>query len=235
MKDIEVFDQLSKRQLRQTAEKEVTSDDADQVANRIWKRSKAKNQNKVENGHQTSGVNFTNPLMQSTNGLTQRVCQNQFHQQNLTQLYQHTQLDFYASCSATYASKLCIILLAQKLLNKTWWNWPLESSQFHQQYWWQSRTDFAQIICDNPIVREHLVHQSSVSDISSYQITPNDRIVPVMVKRMSDKIVIHLTWSQHFNPVKNWCSSSNDVILWLKVSMITLFDFTVHVVLVIFI
>jgi hypothetical protein len=62
MENVKVFDQLSKRQLRQTAEKEVTSNDANQVAYRIWQRMEAKNQNKVEVRHQTSVVNFTNIL-----------------------------------------------------------------------------------------------------------------------------------------------------------------------------
>ena len=58
----------------------------------------------------------------------QRVCCNQFQQQNFSQLYQNTHLEvtpnLYFLRSAHYVSKLSLILLAQKLLIKWWWNWP---------------------------------------------------------------------------------------------------------------
>ena len=92
---------------------------------------------RTEEFHLTSvGVNFTNPLAKSANEPAQRVWRNQYHQQNFAQLYPYTQLEvtpnFYALYSAAYISKLSVILLAQKLLIKCWWNWP-QAAAMHQK------------------------------------------------------------------------------------------------------
>ena len=75
------------------------------------------------------GVNFTNPLAWSTNAPAHRVWRHRFHQQNFTQLYQYKQPEvmpyFYAVRSVPYTSKSSISL--QKLLIKSWLNWPLIS------------------------------------------------------------------------------------------------------------
>ena len=69
----------------------------------------------------THGVNFNNPLVKSTNVPAHRVWRNQFHQQNLAQLYKYTQLEFTPnsnSVRSVYVSKFSINLLEQKLLLK---------------------------------------------------------------------------------------------------------------------
>ena len=81
---------------------------------------------------QAARVRFTKPLAQSANTPTHRVCLNHFHQQNLAQLYQYTQLEvtpnFSTLPSLLYASKFCINLQAKKLLIKWCWNRPLETT-----------------------------------------------------------------------------------------------------------
>jgi hypothetical protein len=63
----------------------------------------------------------------------------QFHQQNYLQLCWYTQreftLNFYPVCFTPCTSKIGINLLAQKLLIKCWWNWPLVS--FTKFFWTQ--------------------------------------------------------------------------------------------------
>ena len=76
----------------------------------------------------TSGLNFTNLLVQSANAPAQRVWHNQFYQQNSTNFILHTTRSYtQLLCSATYGSKYNVILLSQKLLIKCWWNWPLKT------------------------------------------------------------------------------------------------------------